>query len=342
MKDRDKIGLDGWFELDRRTCVKAAAAGAGAAVLFARTGRAKAGPSRLGAVGSARELDPNGGLLVVLLGTGTPIPNPERACASTLVVAGDKAFLVDAGRGSLTNFAAAGFQDHFMTLFTHYHSDHFSEFGEYMVTRTIYGADSVMPVIGPEGAGRVIGGLLKAYELDDGYRKAHHGDKWSDKGMKADIQERGPGVVYDDGVKVTMFEVDHTPVDPAAGYRFDYNGKSAVVSGDTRYVPQMAEMAKGADILVHEAINTKMIGMGQKAGMAGDERMLEMSREMTEYHTPTEEVAAIARDAGVGKLVLTHMVPGPPRPMEKLFTAGMGKIYKGPIIVGRDGMEIKA
>ncbi|MEX2683257.1 MAG: nitrilase-related carbon-nitrogen hydrolase, partial [Candidatus Sigynarchaeota archaeon] len=158
--------------------------------------------------GRPRRLHPDSNLEVILLGTGTPLPNKARACASTLVLAGEKSFLVDTGRGFLNNFASTGLADVDAVFFTHYHSDHFGEFGEFMVTRTLWGANKPLLVIGPPGAKSTITNLLAAYSLDSSYRKAHHGSKWHERGMAADIQARDPGVVYDDGgVTVSMFAV---------------------------------------------------------------------------------------------------------------------------------------
>jgi len=282
-------------------------------------------------------------LSVILLGTGMPTPNPARACASTLIRAGDKAFLIDTGRGFLNNLAQAGFTDISAVLFTHYHSDHFGEFGELMVLRGIAGFDNPLKVIGPKGAEKVVNGILDAYSLDFSYRKAHHKDKWPDASLKVDIQETDSGVVYDkDGIKIRMFKVDHSPVEPAVGYRIDYQGRSVVVSGDTKKIPEMIDMAKGCDILVHEALNIQLVKM-REARIKDNPRLLSMNREMTEYHATTIDVAEIARDAGVEKLVLTHLVPSipPDDKSEKAFIQGMSDIYQGTILVGRDGMRIE-
>ncbi len=290
--------------------------------------------------GRPRRLASGGDLEVVLLGTGTPLPNRTRACASTLVLAGEKSFLVDAGRGFLNNFVDTGLADVAAAFFTHYHSDHFGEFGEFMVTRTLWGAREPLLVIGPPGARQTITSLLDAYRLDNSYRKAHHGSNWSEEGMAADIQERDPGAVYDeDGVTVTMFAVDHDPVSPAVGYRFTYKNRVVVVSGDTRKVPVMVEMAAGADILVHDVANAKIVDLIQRYV---DPRWGVLARDVLKYHALTDEVAEIARDAKVRKLVLTHFTPAlfSNRLFGALFTRGMKKIFKGKIIVGRDGMRI--
>jgi ribonuclease Z len=293
---------------------------------------------------------PDTGISVVLLGTGTPIPNPERACASTLVICGGKSFLIDTGRGFIRNLAPLGIADVTAVLFTHFHSDHFAEFGELMVTRTIRGATTPMPVIGPKNSTKkVISALLEAYTLDTQYRKAHHGAKYDEKGMQAEIQESDPGLVYDDdGVKIHMFEVSHLPVMPAVGYRIEYGGRSVVVSGDTIKVPAMIEMSKGADILVHDATQKQMVAGGMLQFLRGQktpatDRLATMTEEMLEYHAATEDVARIADEAGVRKLVLTHLVPSVPLSMgDAPFLAGLSEIFKGVIIVGKDGLRINS
>ena len=288
------------------------------------------------------------GISIVLLGTGTPLPNPARACASTLVICGSASFLVDTGRGFLNNLAALGLNDAAAVLFTHFHSDHFAEFGEFMVNRTIRGATQPIPVIGPAGTRKVITALLQAYGPDNQYRKLHHGSKWDDRGMQPDFREKDGGVVYNhEGVEIRMFAVDHHPVMPAVGYRFQYRGHVAVISGDTVKVPAMVEMAMGADILVHDTTQKQMvqgmIGFLKSRKTAADDRLAAMSEEMMAYHAATEEVAQIAAEAGVKKLVLTHLVPSIPPTMDGgPFLAGLDTIFKGRIYLGQDGMRINS
>lgn len=288
------------------------------------------------------------GISVVLLGTGTPLPNPARACASTLVICGGAAFLVDTGRGFLNNLAALGMSDASAVFFTHFHSDHFAEFGEFMINRTIRGATQPVPVIGPPGTQRVISTLLDAYRPDNQYRQQHHGAKWDERGMQADFRELEPGEIYmSNDTEIRIFEVSHPPVSPAAGYRFEYRGHVAVISGDTVKVPAMTEMAKGADILVHDATQKQMVrGMIQflkSRNTAADDRLAAMSEEMMAYHAATEDVAQVAAEAGVKKLVLTHLVPSIPPTMDSgPFLAGLDSIFKGKIFLGQDGMRINS
>lgn len=280
---------------------------------------------------------------VVLLGTGIPLPNIERGTAATLVVAGKRTVLVDTGRQCMENLVAAGFQDASIVLFTHFHSDHFAGFGEYLVNRGVAGMSTPQRVLGPAGTKGLVDDFLKLYARDTEYRSAHHGKNWPADAMKADVKECTPGVILDeDGLKITMFDVDHAPIVPAMGYRIDYAGKSIVISGDTKPTPKMTEMAKDCDVLVHEAMNVRMLTAVRNGLRTADPRRGQMLEDLMNYHSGTLEVAAIARDAKVKKLVLTHLVPSiaPNDGAERGFVQGMGEIYSGPIIVGRDRMTV--
>jgi ribonuclease Z len=286
---------------------------------------------------------PAGGMAVVLLGTGIPLPNPDRATAATLVLAGDQAVLVDTGRNSLVRLTATGRDDVTLVVYTHYHSDHIAELGEILVNRAIAGATTPLPVIGPTGAKKVVDGFRAAYALEDSYRVAHHGEHWSSAGASAAVTEAEPGVVWDqDGLRVTMFAVDHAPVVPAVGYKLEYKGKSVVVSGDTMKTASVIEMSRGADLLVHEAVDRRTIEQVMPVMKQAQPRRAAMTEDMMSHHTTTLEVAEIARDAGVKKVALTHLVPSipPTDAAEANFARGMAEIYQGPIVVGRDGMVI--
>jgi ribonuclease Z len=299
--------------------------------------------AQLGAIAGPRKLEPGGPMQVILLGTGIPVPNPMRATAATLVIVGDKAMLVDTGRGCVVRLAEARIGNISAVLFTHYHSDHIAGFGDLLVARGIAGAENPLPVIGPPGAKRVVDGFRMAYSLDESYRAAHHGKYWGVQGTKMKVTEAEPGVVYTaDGLKVTMFKVNHAPIDPAVGYRFDYQGKVVVVSGDTIKTAKMVEMSKDADVLVHEALDLKTIHRIQPMLKRADPRRAALLEDVLDNHASTTDVAEIARDARVKKLVLTHLFPSipPQETAEKNFVRGMSEIYDGPIIVGRDGMTI--
>jgi ribonuclease Z len=117
--------------------------------------------------------------------------------------------------------------------------------------------------------------------------------------------------VYDrDGLKISAFLVNHDPVEPAYGYRIEYGGRAAVVSGDTARVPNMVRFSKGADVLVHEALSRDMMEILASALDAlGNSRAGTMARQIIAYHTSPVDAASIAKEADVPLLVFTHEVP---------------------------------
>ena len=292
----------------------------------------------------ARSLDPDAGISAILLGTGVPIPNPQRGTACTAVIAGDRAFLVDTGRNCVVTLDQAGIFDLDAIFYTHYHSDHFIGLGEILLNFGVAGIDRSIPVLGPPGAVEVVEGIVATYRLDLEYRITHHGEKFSEAVMNPTVTEHEPGVVLDeDGLKVTMFPVCHEPIEPAVGYRFEYRDRIVVISGDTRVCPEYAAGAEGADLLVSEAENAAMFNPALAlARAAGNTRQLEMIQEGMEYHAETLALARMAQEAGVKKLALTHLFPSipPTDAAEAAFIQGMSDYFDGPIIVGRDGMEV--
>lgn len=291
-----------------------------------------------------RNLDPDAGISVILLGTGVPIPNPQRGTACTAVIAGDRVFLVDTGRNCVVTLDQAGIFDLDAIFYTHYHSDHFIGLGEILLNFGVAGIDRSIPVLGPPGAVEVVEGIVATYRLDLEYRITHHGDKFSEAVMNPTVTEHEPGIVLDeDGLKVTMFPVCHEPIEPAVGYRFEYRDQIVVISGDTRVCPDYAAGAEGADLLVSEAENAAMFNPGLALARAtGNTRQLEMIQEGMEYHAETLALARMAQEAGVKKLALTHLFPSipPTEAAEAAFIQGMSDYFDGPIIVGRDGMEV--
>lgn len=284
---------------------------------------------------------PDTGLHAVLLGTGVPIPNPERANAATLIVAGGKTFMVDTGPGSVSRLAENGYGQVDYVLYTHFHLDHYGDLGSVLFRRGGANPEHPQQILGPKGTKNVVDKVVESVAIDETYRIAHHGDKWSKQAMQATVQEFDSGVIFDeDGLKITMFKVNHEPVVPAVGYRFDYEGKSIVVSGDTKKSDKLIAAAQGCDLLIHEAMNPTAFNRALPMLKRSRPRRGAMLEDMMSHHTPTLEVAEIAKEANVKKVVLTHLVPSiaPQDAQEKTFVDGMSDIYTGPIVVGRDNM----
>ena len=300
--------------------------------------------SAQGLIAPNRQLDPEAGMSAILLGTGIPLPQADRASACNALIAGDRVFLVDTGRNCVLRVREAGLTDIDGIFYTHYHSDHFIGLGEILLNYGVAGLDKSIPVEGPVGAKEMVDGMLANYSLDVSYRIAHHGDKFSTAIMNPTVTESEPGVIFDeDGLTITMFPVCHEPIAPAVGYRFEYKDQTVVFSGDTNVCPAFAEGARDADLLVSEVSNQAIWDRAlSMARAANNQRQVEMIQEGLEYHAESLALARMAQEVDVKKLALTHFFPSfpPTDQAEANFIRGMSDFYDGPIVVGRDGMEV--
>lgn len=240
---------------------------------------------------------------VTLLGTGSPIPDPDRAGPATLVRAGGQTFLVDCGRGVQMRLAAAGSSAAALTalLLTHLHSDHIADLGDVIITRWVGTFDpspTPLQIIGPPGTAAVVDGVLAAFAPDISYRLAHHPDLTAPPAIE--VHELTEGVVWDrDGVLVRAAPTDHRPVAPTVGFRVEHGEASVVLAGDTVPCESLDRLAHGAGALVHTVIRKDLI----------DAMPLQRVRDICDYHSSVEQAADTAARAEVGILILTHYVP---------------------------------
>ncbi|MEZ5921971.1 MAG: MBL fold metallo-hydrolase, partial [Parvularculaceae bacterium] len=147
--------------------------------------------------------------------------------------------------------------------------------------------------------------------------------------------------VYDkDGVVITAIAVNHGHIWPAVGYRIDYKGRSAVISGDTSKSQNLAKHAKGADLLLHEALNQDMVNvMGEEFEKDGRPRLQKIFHEIQAIHATPVDAAETAEEAGVKTLVLTHLIPPLPSPiLYGSFMKGASEKFSGGIVIAEDGM----
>jgi ribonuclease Z len=278
---------------------------------------------------------------VTLLGTGVPIPSPDRFGPCTLVEAGEQKFLIDAGRGATVRLfqlkIPIGRID--VQFLTHYHSDHTSGIPDVWLTGWLsshFGRrESPYRVIGPTGARDLMQNLERAYASDIKIRLAD--EKLPLSGIATDVTEFDrDGVVYEkNGVKVIAFEVDHGDViKPCYGYRFEYGGRVAVFSSDTRYNQNVIAYGAGADLLVHEVASARPELMNE----------LYIQRIIAHHSTPREAGRVFAQTKP--KLAaFTHIVLlGSERidpPTIHDIVAETRQTYGGPLIVGEDLMAFE-
>lgn len=307
--------------------------------LFERAAQSRVGVSNLDGLPD--------GLHVGLCGTGSPLPDPNRAGPCNIVIAGKAIFVVDIGEGGARNLNLMGLgADVDALLLTHFHSDHIDGMGPLLLGHWVGGAQSPLPVYGPQGVEEIVDGFNIVYANDARYRIAHHGEKIltpSGKGaiakpftMKGETQI----ILKNKDLTITAFTVGHEPVSPAIGYRFDYKGRSVVISGDTVKSASLERAAKDADILVHEALQPKMVKTMQSAFKEKEiDNMAKIMADILDYHASPEEAAQSAKAAGVKQLVFSHIVPiVPNRYFYPVFLGDAAKYYDGPMIMGEDGM----
>jgi len=294
------------------------------------------------------------GLHVALCGAGSPLPDPKRSGPCTAVIAGERLFLVDAGSGGSRILSQMRIpQGKIEAIFlTHLHSDHIDGLGELELQRWVNGSNTApVPIYGPTGVSEVVDGFNLAYRHSRAYRVKHHGAAIvppSGAGGEArPFEEPADGVgkiLIDDGnLKITAFRVSHAPVSPAVGYRFDYRGRSVLLSGDTIQSANLQKFAQGVDLLIHEALSPKLVEViSRSTEAAGRKNLSKITRDILDYHASPVDAAEIARDAKVGHLLFNHIVP--PllmKPMEDIFLEGVDDVYPGPVTLGRDGTTVR-
>jgi ribonuclease Z len=269
------------------------------------------------------------------------------------VIAGGRFYVVDTGTGSWNNLALWRIPGERIgaVFFTHFHSDHIGELGEFNLQTWGAGRETPLAVYGPPGVERLVAGFTEAYALDTGYRIAHHGADF----MKPDVarMEAKP-IALDggakkaialeaDGLTITAFAVNHLPVTPAYGYRFDYRGRSVFVSGDTVKDQSVIDGAKGADVLLHEAQAQHIVAaIGAEAEKAGRKRLAKIMHDIPSYHTSPVQAAEVANAAGVKLLVFYHLTPPPTnRLIEQVFLRGVDAVRPKGWVLGHDGLVVE-
>jgi ribonuclease BN (tRNA processing enzyme) len=314
------------------------ALGATVAPALAQTAMASAAAQAQAALKDAK------GTKLVLLGTGAgPVPGRTRRMTSHAMVSNGAVYVLDCGLGVTDRFAETGlpFNAVRAIYITHHHFDHNVEYGPFLSIGWVQGMPLSVRTYGPPPLKQMTADYIRSMRTTI--------DFWSeDLKMKpmetidvTEIPQAGP-VMQDDNVKVSAVVVQHPPVKPALGYRFDFHDRSIAFSGDTTPLDAVAQMAKGADVLVHEAMYLPALVDYLHAQIAKgrpvkfDDYMAHMNAD----HSPVEEVGRIAQDAGVKTLVLSHLTPAIDSISDGTWRAAAAQKFKGEIVVGHDLMVV--
>lgn len=292
-------------------------------------------------------------LFVITTGTGAPMPDPNRAGPQVVVVANGQKLVFDTGPGSTRNIETTqiGVGEIDAVFLTHFHSDHIGDLGELFLKR--WGTDGIstpLPVYGPPGVERVVEGFELAYELDKGYRIAHHGEEampssgFGGDPITFDLGEsfESSEVVYSkDGVEVIAFNVDHFPIVPAVGYRVNYQDRSVVISGDTIFTESLVGHAMNADLLVSEVLHHDLSLLVSAATAEIEGNASAVAEDIIDYHITPGQVGEWATRSNVSHVLATHILPPVPLPfLEHPFLSDLRENFDGPARIANDGTMV--
>jgi len=277
---------------------------------------------------------------IVLLGTGTPSPDPERSGPATMIAVNGTPYLIDFGPGVVRRIAAASQQGtgpgvvNVRTAFlTHLHSDHTAGYADLILTPWSIGRSQPLVVYGPKGLKHMTRHILEAYRDDIAIRRRDKqilGVPEQAGGYKVDVHEITPGTVYKDGnVTVKAFLVNHGDVPQAFGYRIETPQRTIVISGDAAPSQSVIDACNGCDVLIHEAYSMLTYNAVSAAYQEYRRR----------HHTSSREVAEIATKARPGLLILYHRANpggvGRPNPEQALLEE-VQQLYGGKVVIGHD------
>lgn len=265
---------------------------------------------------------------ITLLGTGSPIPDPNRAGPSTLVTANETQLLVDAGRGVLMRLAGAFVAPPMLhaVLVTHMHSDHLSDLNDVVTTRWVMSQEeNPLRIYGPVGIKKVVDGMMEMLSLDISYRIAHHDDLQN--GPALEVVEVKPGDEFQiNDVAIRVGRTNHAPVEPSVAYRIEQNGVSVVMGGDGIPCAELDELCVGANAYVQTVIRDDIV------------KMVPLQRfvDILDYHSSVSDAAKTAQKANVKTLILTHYVPAIAPGQEDEWRAIASEHFSGEIVLGND------
>jgi len=282
----------------------------------------------------------DGSTKVIMLGTGTPRPDPNRSGPATAIVVNDTPYLIDFGTGVIRRATAAhekgvtalgcGGVNIKTAFLTHMHSDHTIGYPDLIFTPWVMGRQEPLEVYGPKGIKAMTENILKAWQVDiDG--RTNGLNRHNSTGYKVNAHEIAPGVVYKDrNVTVTAFPARHEEMVDSFSYRFDTSDRAIVISGDTTPTRALIEHSRGCDILIHEAYS-----------MASYQKVSPRSQEFRRcHHTSSIELAEIANTVKPGLLIIYHRSNSgggsSSADQEEVLLEEVKREYKGHVVAAHD------
>jgi ribonuclease Z len=286
------------------------------------------------------------GMVIVTVGTATPLPG-ERAQTGTALFVNGYFFLFDVGAGVVQKSENLGLPLSELDgiFLTHYHSDHMMDLPNMISRSWVMGRTNDLFIYGPDSLASLVNAANAFLQIENQHRVDHHGPEIMDISKAPGIPREyhvGPDstvVMFEqDGIRITAFDVDHHPIEPSVGYVMEYEGKKVVLSGDTKKNPLLEEMAQDSDLLIHEVLLMSFQKMlEEELSRAGMDRNATIIHDIQDYHTGPADIMALAQRANVKELVLNHLGPAPDNiVIENMYWKEL-KGFDGPIHLADDG-----
>ncbi|MBT73171.1 MAG: ribonuclease Z [Gammaproteobacteria bacterium] len=266
-------------------------------------------------------------LRVYVCGSASPL-GMGQAQACIAVITPEHFYLIDSGAGSTDNINRLGLPMNRLQglLLTHFHSDHIAEIYEVNLASWIQARPQPLTIYGPQGVDEVTNGVNASYRQDRIYRTGHHGEDMLPSALGV-LQHKtiAAGVILEDGdLKISAYVAEHPPIEPAVGYRFDYRGRSIVISGDSNVNGDTLKIVDGADLLLHDALSLPTVtALSDAMGAVGQSRQSKIVADVMDYHASTDSLIELGEKSNVDIVAFYHLVPVPLNSvLENVFMRG--------------------